>query len=424
MIQAPNQANLELLRAAVEQAFNAVLVTDAKLLDGGPLIEFCNPAFCRMTGYEASDLIGRSPRILQGPATDRAVLDELHSCLLEGRFFQGATVNYRKDGTPYHVEWNISPVSDDRGVITHFVSVQQNITARIEAERMRDLLAAALNASTDPVLITDDQARACFVNRSFESVTGYSGQDLLGQTPKILQSGEHSADFYADLMKNLGQGHPFRAVFRNKRKDGSHYFADQSITPIRDSSGEIRHYLSISRDITEAVEHSHELRELARRDALTGLLNRGAGDGLLSRRVEAAAGGAVQSSLLLGDIDHFKRINDQFGHARGDRVLKAVASMLQDCVRNADSAIRWGGEEFLIILDDATSIGAVKLARRIRKNLARWQDPEIGSVTMSWGVVSWRFGESAEQVLDRADTLLYTAKANGRNRIESDQSTT
>lgn len=103
---------LALLEAVVEQSFNAVLITDANLTNGGPFIVYVNPAFCAMTGYAAEALIGLSPRILQGPDTDRQVIERMRQCLSESLFFEGSTVNYRADGSPYVVEWKISPVRD------------------------------------------------------------------------------------------------------------------------------------------------------------------------------------------------------------------------------------------------------------------------------------------------------------------------
>lgn len=412
------QPDQQLLQAAVDQAFNSVLITDARLTDGGPLIEFCNPAFCRMTGYQPDELIGRSPKILQGPATERAVLDELRGCLQQERFFQGSTVNYRKDGTPYVVEWNISPIRDPAGRVTHFVSVQQNITARVEAERMRDLLAEALNASSDPVLITDKQARICFANQSFEQVSGYSSAEVMGRTPKFLQSGAHGRDFYAALVRCLGSGLPFRATFRNRRKDGAQYYSDQSITPLADGNGRITHFLSISKDITEAVEHTLGLSEQAYIDKLTGLLNRQAGDQAVQGLIDS--GGKRGFSILLGDIDYFKRINDSFGHLAGDRVLRSIGQILREVIRTGDHAVRWGGEEFLITLPGAPVCGATSLGQRIREQLAAWSDPEVGQVTMSWGAAQWRPGETGDALLERADQLLYAAKAGGRDRVESE----
>ena len=122
------------LEAAFEHLYNAMLITDADFA-GGPVIQRCNPAFCAMTGYTEEELIGQSPRILQGPDTDRKVIDQLTRKIRAGEFFEGSTFNYRKDGGSYIVEWNISPVRDADGAIVAYISIQRDITVRFSAER-------------------------------------------------------------------------------------------------------------------------------------------------------------------------------------------------------------------------------------------------------------------------------------------------
>lgn len=406
-----------LLQAAVAQSFNAVVITNADLSGRGPLIEYCNPAFCELTGYTAAELLGQSPRILQGPRTDRAVLAQLRRCLETGEFFRGATVNYRKDGVPYHVEWNISPVRDEAGRICHFVSVQQNISARVQAERDRALLAQALNAAHEPIFITDCQAVIVFVNRAFESLTGYSADEVLGRTPKLLRSGAHDQSFYRALNASLQSGESFRITITNRRKNGELYHAEQSIAPLHGEDGQISHFVSISKDISGMVLRERALREMAHRDKLTGLLNRRAGEAELKRCQSEALAEGRKYALILGDVDHFKQINDRFGHPQGDRVLEAVAGVLRDKVRSSDAVIRWGGEEFLIIVQGASLLGGSELAERIRSAVAACADPEVGAFTMSLGVGEWRPGESEIELLERTDHALYLAKRGGRNRV-------
>lgn len=406
-----------LLDSILEQSFNSVVITDAYFDHGGPLIIKCNPAFSRMTGYPMEELIGQSPRMLQGPDTDPAVLDELRRCLHEGRFFQGSTINYRKDGTPYHVEWNISPIKDKNGDICNFVSLQRNITARVLAERERDLLARALNVTRDPILITDTQARIVFANQAFEQLSGYSESEVRGKTPKFLQSGQHADDFYRILKDALASGQSFRATFANRRKDGAIYYSDQSIAPITDSTGTVQHFVSISKDITHKVIEQKKLSEQASEDSLTGLLNRRAGELALLAAQKAAVTNGQAFGVLMADIDHFKQINDRFGHASGDRVLKSIARAMQQQIRDSDRAIRWGGEEFLIVLANAADTTALSTAERIRAAVEASSDPEVGSVTLSLGCAQSRPDESVEALVRRVDMALYRAKNEGRNRV-------
>ena len=333
----------QLLHTAVAQAFNAVVITNATLEGEGPCITYCNPAFCQMTGYSAQELLGRSPRLLQGPHTDRQVLQRLRECLRTGEFFQGSTVNYRKDGSSYLVEWNISPVRDAQGQVQAYVSVQQDITTRVRAEQRQALLARALNATQDAVVIADEQAQILFVNQAFEDLTGYSSEEVQGRTPKFLQSGEHPPAFYTQLRDALERGESCQTTFANRRKDGSVYHAAQTITPLKDEAGATQHYVSVTKDVTELVARAQELRQQAHHDALTGLLNRRAGEQQLQRCQRAAQLECQGYALILADIDNFKFINDRFGHEEGDRVLQRCATLLSRKVRSGDALIRWGG---------------------------------------------------------------------------------
>ena len=121
---------MKLLETAVAQAKEAVLITSARLDPPGPEIVFVNPALCQMTGYPPEEILHKTPRMLQGPKSDRAMLKRLREALERGEPFSGETVNYRKDGGEYYVEWDITPIRSTGGAITHFLSIQRNVTAR------------------------------------------------------------------------------------------------------------------------------------------------------------------------------------------------------------------------------------------------------------------------------------------------------
>ncbi|MDX5445466.1 MAG: PAS domain S-box protein [Zoogloeaceae bacterium] len=414
------EARGRLFEAVVEQSYNSVLITDAMQSPHGPRVVYANPAFCRMTGYTLDELVGLSPRMLQGPETDREVIAVLRTCIREGRPFKGATYNYRKDGTPYVVEWSVSPVRDAQGEITHFVSVQHDISGRVAAERDRAMLAQALDEATASILITDVGGRIVFANRGFSQLTGYAAEEVVGRTPAILRSGQHSTDFYARLWEELRSGRPFRETFVNRRKDGTLFHAEQSIAPVRDNRGDITHFISVSKDMTDRVKIERALRDQALRDPLTGVHNRRAGESVLARAWSEAIADGEPFSVIVADIDHFKSINDTHGHAVGDRVLINVAEALRACVRASDVLVRWGGEEFLVVAAGCPLGRAADLAERMRTTVAECVDEDAGHVTLSLGVAEWREGESAEATVQRADEALYRAKSGGRNRVCAD----
>ena len=406
-----------LLRSALEQSFNSVLITDAQPGPMGPRIVYANPAFCEMTGYSATELLGQTPRILQGAQTSPEVLQTLRECLQANRFFRGSTVNYRKDGRPYTVEWNISPVKDEAGVTTHYVSVQQDISAVTEARATSQLLAQALDATQDAVMIANAQGEIEFVNHGFELITGYSRVEALGQNPAMLKSGEHTEAFYGRLWAAIQSGQTFRAVFINRHKQGHLIHCEETVSPIRDAGGAVTHFVSVIRDQTARAHTEQTLREQATRDPLTDLLNRRAGEWQLERAFLAAREGQKPFCLILADVDHFKAINDTWGHPAGDQVLQRVAAVLRTGVRATDSVVRWGGEEFLLVLPYCEQAAALLQAERLRERVADAEQGEMGRVTVSMGVAELQRGETLANLMERVDQALYQAKHAGRNQV-------
>ena len=406
-----------LLQVAVEQSFNAVMITNAQLDGEGPLIQYCNAALCSMTGYAAEELIGQSPRMLHGPLTNQLVLQRLCQCLHEGRFFEGSAINYRKNGESYHVEWNISPVRNGQGQISHFVSVQRDISVPVQGQQNLQLLARALNAAGEAIVLADRQFNVVFANEAFLTLTGYPLEELEGKSLNLLRSGIHGPGFYRQMVETVANGGCFRATFINRHKSGGVYYAEQSVTALRDEAGEITHYVGVSKDTTGAVEREMMLREQASRDQLSGLLNRHAGEAELKRCQALAVTQAQPYGLILVDIDFFKRVNDQFGHAAGDRVIRSIGKVLSDSVRHYDQVVRWGGEEFLVILSKVGLNAALESAERIRCAVAAQEDPEVGRLTISLGVGVWQSQETEETLLRRTDTALYLAKKRGRNQV-------
>ncbi|GJE64263.1 Blue-light-activated histidine kinase 1 [Methylorubrum aminovorans] len=148
------RVDLRLLRAAVEASGEAILITSAELDEPGPRIEYANPAFSRMTGYEFDEVVGRSPRLLQGAETERAALDRVRAALKAGEAVRDEVLNYRKDGSTYRVEWVITPVCDGDGRIAHWVSTQRDVTERRAYEDRQALLVRELHHRVKNTLAT------------------------------------------------------------------------------------------------------------------------------------------------------------------------------------------------------------------------------------------------------------------------------
>ena len=410
-----NDDALVLFRTTAELSFNAIIITDAR-----HEIVYANPAFCNMTGYSAEELDGVNPKILQGPMTEQAVIDRLRRDLEERGFFSGSTINYRKNGRPYLVEWSITVVNDDAGNPRFYISIQKDITQLHAVESTGNLFAKAIDAAYDGIFITNADGIIEFANQGFEIITGYTPTEVIGRDPSVLKSGRHDKTFYRGLWRHLNEGLPFRAMVVNRHKNGHEIHCQQTITPVKNASGEITHFISIIKDLSDRVFAELKLREQASHDSLTGLLNRRAGEIDLDVVLIQAQEKDAPFGLLMLDIDDFKAVNDTHGHPRGDDIIKTVADILMEQTRKTDKCIRWGGEEFIVILPFCDHKKATDIAEKIRETMADVRFGNIGQVTLSVGVTESGTDDTPASILERVDQRLYAAKKAGKNRITAD----
>lgn len=205
------------------------------------------------------------------------------------------------------------------------------------------------------------------------------------------------------------------------RQDRSIVWIENVLSFLRDEEGRPVAILGVSRDVTERRRLEKELRKLAVTDPLTGAFNRRHFTEELHREMGRSNRYAVPFSLIMLDIDHFKAVNDRFGHETGDRVLEGLVKLIRERIRVSDILARWGGEEFLVMLANTTLRQAVQLAESLLEALRTRLFPDVGLLTASFGVTQYRDDESADTLLTRVDDLLYQAKQEGRACIVHDQ---
>lgn len=404
--------SLRLLRITAELSFSSVVITDPD-----HHILYANPAFCTMTGYSLESLSGKNPNILQGPLTEQSVVDRMREALDTEGAFSGSTINYRKNGRPYLVEWTIASLRDSDGRIRYFVSIQKDITQLHAEQSTGNLFAKAIDASYDGIFITNPEGVIEFANQGFEVITGYKPTEVIGCKPSLLKSGQHDEAFYERLWMHLNEGLPFRAMVVNRHKNGEEIHCQQSITPVKDSDGKITHFISIIKDMTDRVFEELKLREQASHDTLTGLLNRRAGEIEMDVALIQAQEKDASFCLVMADIDDFKAVNDTWGHPQGDEIIKAVAQTLMEQTRKTDKCIRWGGEEFIVLLPFCDLEKALEIAGNIRAAMAARTFENVGGVTLSFGLTESLPTDSPHTLLERVDQLLYEAKNAGKDRV-------
>ena len=286
-----------------------------------------------------------------------------------------------------------------------------------ESEQKLKLLSQAVEQMHEMVQITDTDGNIIYVNPATQKGTRYSEEELIGKNNRLLKSGEHSNKFYEKLWKSILSGKTYQDIFINKRKDGSFYYDEKIISPLKDEDGNIRHFISTSRDITQRIALEKKLQKLATKDALTGIYNRYKMTTLIEEEIKRAKRYDESFSLLMLDIDKFKNINDTYGHDVGDYVLQELSRVVLKTIRKTDSFGRWGGEEFMLLAPHTNAEQAVELAEKIRKNIEEHSFEHVEKITVSIGVTQYINGEKETSLLKRVDQALYEAKANGRNQV-------
>ena len=287
-------------------------------------------------------------------------------------------------------------------------------------DRPQPLLARALEAAANAVMIADRDGRIVWVNDAFCRLSGYGRDEVIGRTPGLLKSGKQSPDFYRDLWETIASGRTWQGELVERRRDGSLWTANQVITPLLDESGRVTHFVAIQHDVTAITREREEIQRLAYHDSLTGLPNRASFLESLERGIARAAPDQRLIALLFLDLDDFKPINDALGHAAGDELLVAVAERLRAAVRKTDAVARLGGDEFAVLLTDVEhpdTAGALagKLVDRIgQPYMLSGRRIEVG---VSIGISVYpRDGATVDTLLSHADAAMYAAKARGRRQ--------
>ncbi|UCN00773.1 diguanylate cyclase [Sulfurimonas sp. SWIR-19] len=286
-----------------------------------------------------------------------------------------------------------------------------------QERRKVHLLAKALQQTDDMVLITDANGIIEYVNDSVLVKTGYDRSELIGNKTNIFKSGKHTDEFYKRLWKTILSGKNYNSVIIDKTKGGRLYYADLKITPLFDEEKNIQNFVATSTDITSRIEMEKKLKKLATTDSLTEIYNRYKIDEAINLHIERYKRYREPFCILMFDIDFFKKVNDTYGHDVGDRVLKALSRLVLTHIRKTDIFGRWGGEEFVIILENTSREKAVHIAEKLRKRVEAYSIDKKYKITISIGVTEYSEPETREELVKKADEALYKAKQNGRNQV-------
>ena len=380
-----------------------------------------NDAFCRMLGYTQKEVSGLNVAgwDVQWP------VEELRAKFrgLIGRSAMFETLYRRKDGTLINAEISASGVELEGQYFIYASS--RDITGRKKAEEELRVAAAAFETH-EAIMITDASANIIRVNQAFQDITGYSSAEVLGKNSSMLNSGRQDKAFYAGMWQQLIHTGTWSGEIWDKRKNGEIFPKWMTVTAVKNEHRQTVQYVAIFSDITARKRVEEEIRNLAFYDALTQLPNRR----LFIDRFHAALPVSTRhnnyGAVLFIDMDRFKVINDTFGHDYGDLLLVEVAARIKSCVREMDTVARFGGDEFVVLIEeigddrDEASRKAGLVGEKIREALARpyWLKEHEHHSSPSIGISLYRGNEeTVDTLLKHADLAMYQAKSSGRNAV-------
>lgn len=303
------------------------------------------------------------------------------------------------------------------------LTIARDITERHLMQEKLQLAATVFENTAEGVLITDIDQRISAVNRAFSEITGYSEIEALGQTPRLLASGQHDSAFYAAMWHQLtAEGH-WQGEIYNKRKNGELYPGWLTISAVRNNEQAITHFVAVFADISSLKHAQAKLDYQAHHDPLTGLPNRALFENRLQAALACSQTSNRQGAVLFLDLDRFKHINDSLGHPVGDLLLKGIAQRLKEQVRDVDTVARLGGDEFIILLpglhrpSDASAI-ANKLLAGFSAPFQAGEHEFFTSASIGISLYP-QDGTDVSTLIRNADAAMYRSKAKGRNRVEA-----
>jgi diguanylate cyclase (GGDEF)-like protein/PAS domain S-box-containing protein len=408
------------------------------LIGKSGVIEIFNPAAEQIFGYTGNETIGQNASLLtQHPS--RGLHDsslernmELYKLTVPG--VSREVVGVRKNGTHFPLEYKVSEVCLNAErlviVVTRDLTVRKEIEAMLlrakeGVERSSAELVSYTQAINQHALVsvTDPSGRIIQANDKFCEICGYNREEMLGHDHRIINSGMHSSDFFAEMWATITRGDIWRGEICNRTKSGALYWVDSAIVPLKDANGQIIRYISVRVDTTKRKESEQKIQSLAYYDVLTGLPNRTLLHDRIGQLIAESHRDKLKFALLFIDLDRFKYVNDSMGHAVGDKLLQVVALRLQECVREVDTVSRIGGDEFIVLLRETDAKGAAHVAGNILKTLTFPCDVGTLQIATNASIGISIYPDNVDSkdeintLIKHADVAMYRVKAEGRSNF-------
>jgi len=405
---------LRLKDAAVESAISAIAIAS---LDGH--LTYVNNKSLELWGYKNRyEVLGRSATDPTFWASPEQAATCATSVREEGSYI-GELVAKRADGSLFDVHLVANAIIDENGLpigmMASFVDISAQKRARMEMEK----LSRAMEQIGDAIIITDANQGIEYVNGAFERITGYRKAEVIGRTPRILRSGEHDHEFYGTMWQVLTKPSIFQDVFINRRKDGTLYYEDKTITPVSDETGTVTHYIASGKDITDRLQTEERFERLLYYDPVTDLPNRRRLEDRLSRALPQARRNRHQVVALYVALDALADLIETLGQQAGEEILKEMTRRVRPAIRQGDTLGLDGANQFVIIAEGVSE--DADLTATAHKIMAVLKQPvRVASrclhITCSIGIAIYpRDADDPETPLNSAHRALSLARAQAPN---------
>ncbi len=377
-----------------------------------------------MLGMEPEDIVNHSVLSLQKDVHGAPQWNEIANIIRSDECFRFIGRHLHKQGHEVDVEVNTTHFNWQGS--EYFLSVARNITNRLVQESAASgsevRILKALNDAVDGAWRWTIATGQVHFSAQLKRMLGY-GPDEMPGVLETWKNNVHPDDaplVMAALQEHLdGKRSRYHAEYRIRNRNGHYLWVDDRGKVCEwDEQGNPAEVVGLVYNITDRKHIEQQLQELASYDSLTGLLNRREAMRVLKEQMELSQRLQLPLGIAYMDVDHFKPVNDLYGHETGDKVLRLIAEILKESVRSSDIVSRWGGEEFILISHNTGLNDIHQLAEKLRSNLQQELGEHTPPITISIGVTVTQGNEEIAHVLARADRGLYRAKANGRNRVE------
>lgn len=415
-----NEKSLALLGFSIEHLKDSFMVTDHD-----EVIQFVNQALIDLTGYSREELIGSTPKLLQGRDTDPKAMEDFRTAIENYQSIERTVINYKKNGEPYFNEITINPVFDEQGSFLNYISVQRDVTekikAKIEVENSQRDLDLTLKIIPDIILEFNDRDTLLRSNRTNKDIELVDGKLITGRSLEHLFPEKIAAIFRKAFKEAQKSDHISNIEYELSNHENTQYFNLSVSIKKNPQSGRLS-YVCLLHDITELRENEKHISLLAHNDSLTGIYNRRA----FLKRISEIYSESIRFNryyaILYLDLDQFKQLNDTQGHSAGDLLLVELSYRLSKSIRSEDVIARMGGDEFVVLLTnfsslDSTNKFAAEISNKIisacRLPFRLMHSNYLLTCSMGIAIGGGSIKKNPEELLKNADMAMYQSKKSG-----------